>query len=55
MLNGKRPHDTITRVLDAALVLHAEHGMNASTFAARVTAATMADMHAALTSACAAL
>src|SRR6185437_2189093 len=55
MLNGKRPHDTITRVLDAALVLHAEHGMNASTFAARVTAATMSDMHAALTSACAAL
>jgi citrate synthase len=55
MLNGKRPHDTLTRVLDAALVLHAEHGMNASTFAARVTAATMADIHAAITSACAAL
>jgi len=55
MLNGKRPHDTLTRVLDAALVLHAEHGMNASTFAARVTAATLADMHAAITSACAAL
>ena len=55
MLNGKRPHDTLSRVLDAALVLHAEHGMNASTFAARVTAATMADMHAAITSACAAL
>ena len=35
------------RVMDAALVLHAEHGMNASTFAARVTAATLADMHAA--------
>jgi citrate synthase len=55
MLNGKKPHETLTRVLDAALVLHAEHGMNASTFAARVTAATMADMHAAITSACAAL
>jgi citrate synthase len=55
MLNGKRPHETLSRVLDAALVLHAEHGMNASTFAARVTAATMADMHAAITSACAAL
>lgn len=55
MLNGKKPHDTLSRVLDAALVLHAEHGMNASTFAARVTAATMADLHAAITSACAAL
>src|SRR4051812_48028211 len=55
MLNGKRPHDTLTRVMDAALVLHAEHGMNASTFAARVTAATLADMHAAATAACAAL
>ncbi|HWE92727.1 MAG TPA: citrate/2-methylcitrate synthase, partial [Tepidisphaeraceae bacterium] len=55
MLNGKQPHDTLTRVLDAALVLHAEHGMNASTFAARVTAATLADMHAAITAATAAL
>jgi citrate synthase len=55
MLNGKRPHETLTRVMDAALVLHAEHGMNASTFAARVTAATLADMHAAVTAAVAAL
>src|SRR6185503_19758651 len=55
MLNGKQPHDTLTRVMDAALVLHAEHGLNASTFAARVTAATLADMHAAVTAACAAL
>jgi citrate synthase len=55
MLNGKKPHETLSRVLDAALVLHAEHGMNASTFAARVTAATMADMHAAVTAAIAAL
>jgi citrate synthase len=55
MLNGKRPHDTLTRVMDAALVLHAEHGMNASTFAARVTAATLADMHAAVTAAVSAL
>ncbi len=55
MMTGKRPHDTLTRVMDAALVLHAEHGMNASTFAARVTAATLADMHAAVTSAVAAL
>jgi citrate synthase len=55
MLNGKKPHDTLTRVMDAALVIHAEHGMNASTFAARVIAATLADMHAAVTGAVAAL
>ena len=55
MLNGKRAHDTVVRVMDAALVLHAEHGMNASTFAARVTAATLADMHSAITAAVAAL
>ena len=55
MMTGKKPHDTLARVMDAALVLHAEHGMNASTFAARVTAATMADMHAAITAAVAAL
>ena len=55
MLSGNKPHDTIVKVLDAALVLHAEHGFNASTFAARVTAATLADMHAAITAACAAL
>jgi citrate synthase len=55
MLNGTKPHDTLVRVMDAALVLHAEHGMNASTFTARVTAATLADMHAAVTAALAAL
>jgi citrate synthase len=55
MMNGKKPHETLTRVMDACLVLHAEHGMNASTFAARVIAATLADMHAAVTGAVAAL
>jgi len=55
MMTGKKPHDTLARVMDAALVLHAEHGMNASTFAARVTAATLADMHAAITAAVSAL
>jgi citrate synthase len=55
MMNGKKPHETLVRVMDAALTLHAEHGMNASTFAARVTAATLADMHASVTAACAAL
>lgn len=55
MLKGTKPHDTLTRVMDGALVLHAEHGFNASTFAARVTAATLADMHAGVTAALAAL
>ena len=55
MLNGKKPNETLVRVMDAALVLHAEHGMNASTFAARVIAATLADMHAAVTGALGAL
>ena len=55
MLFGKPADATITRVMDAALVLHAEHGMNASTFTARVVAATLADMHAAVTGALGAL
>ena len=55
MMTGKKPHDTLARVMDAALVLQAVHGRNASTFAARVTAATLADMHAAITAAVAAL
>jgi citrate synthase len=55
MLNGSHPNEILVRVMDAALVLHAEHGFNASTFAARVTAATKADMYAAVTAACGAL
>ena len=55
MMTGKKPHDTLVRVMDAALTLHAEHGMNASTFTARVIAATLADMHAAITGALGAL
>lgn len=55
MLSGKKPNDTIVRAMDAALVVHAEHGLNASTFACRVTAATLADLHAAVTAAIAAL
>jgi citrate synthase len=51
LLNGEEPDALATRIVDAALTLHAEHGMNASTFAARVTAGTMADMHSAVTSA----
>jgi citrate synthase len=51
MLHGRRPGETTTRALDTALVLHAEHGFNASTFAARVTAATLSDLHSAVISA----
>ena len=51
MLNGVRPSETATRTLDLALVLHAEHELNASTFAARVIAATLADVHSAITGA----
>jgi len=51
MLNGKHPSKTAERALDIALILHADHELNASTFAARVTAATLSDMHSAITSA----
>lgn len=51
MLNGEMPNDTRCRTMDAALVLHAEHAMNASTFAARVTAGTLSDMYSCITSA----
>jgi len=55
MLNGTAPSETAERALDIALVLHADHELNASTFAARVTAATLSDMHSAVTSAIGAL
>ena len=55
MLNGERPSDTAVRALDIALILHADHELNASTFAARVTAATLSDVHSAITSAIGAL
>jgi citrate synthase len=55
MLNGELPSETATRALDIALILHADHELNASTFAARVTAATLSDMHSAITSAIGAL
>jgi 2-methylcitrate synthase len=55
MLNGEKPSDTAERAFDIALILHADHELNASTFAARVTAATLADMHSAITSAIGAL
>ena len=55
MLNGAKPTPEAVRAFDMALVLHADHELNASTFAARVTAATLADMHSAITSAIATL
>jgi citrate synthase len=55
MLTGTAPSQTAERALDIALILHADHELNASTFAARVTAATLSDMHSATTSAIGAL
>ncbi|MSR43895.1 MAG: citrate synthase [Phycisphaerales bacterium] len=51
MLTGAKPTDAMARALDVCLVLHADHGLNASTFAARVTIATQSDMYSAATSA----
>jgi citrate synthase len=50
-LNGERPSEAATRVMDVALVLHAEHGANASTFTARATASTLTDVYSAITAA----
>jgi 2-methylcitrate synthase len=55
MLNGVKPSTTATRTLDVALILHADHELNASTFAARVIAATLSDIHSAVTGAIGAL
>jgi citrate synthase len=55
MLRGEEPEALEAQIVDVALTLHAEHGMNASTFAARVTAGTLADMHSAITAAIGAL
>jgi citrate synthase len=55
MLTGERPSETAVKTMDLALVLHAEHELNASTFAARVIAATLADIHSAITGAIGAL
>ncbi len=55
MLNGAKPSATAERAFDIALILHADHEFNASTFAARVTAATLSDIYSAVTSAIGAL
>jgi citrate synthase len=51
MLEGKVPDKISEKAFDTDMVLHAEHGMNASTFSARVTISTLSDVHSAITSA----
>ena len=51
LLDGKEPSEKKTETLDLAFVLHAEHGMNASTFSARVTISTLTDIYSAITAA----
>ncbi len=55
MLNGERPGEQADRIFDAALTLHAEHGLNASTFTARVIGSTLSDMYSAVAGAIGAL
>jgi citrate synthase len=55
LLDAKLPSEKKTQILDLAFVLHAEHGMNASTFSARVTISTLTDIYSAITAAIATL
>jgi citrate synthase len=55
LLDGREPTQDVARVMDTALTLHADHELNASTFAARVAVATLADLHAAVVAAVATL
>jgi len=55
MLNGEAPGPAAEAIMDAALVLHAEHGLNASTFTARVIGSTLSDMYSAVVGAMGAL
>src|SRR6187401_3150895 len=55
MLTGRRPSALEARAFDVSLVLHADHELNASTFAARVAAATLTDIHSAIVGAIGAL
>ncbi|MCC6573452.1 MAG: citrate synthase [Planctomycetes bacterium] len=55
LLHGKEPGPSAAKTMDVALVLHAEHSFNASTFTARVIAATLSDMYSAVTGAIGAL
>ena len=51
MLNGEKPTETMARAFDACMILHADHGLNNSTFTARVVISTLSDMYSALTAA----
>src|SRR5215213_9951453 len=51
MINGETPNDEMVNTMDLCYVLHADHGMNASTFSARVTISTLSDIYSAITSA----
>ena len=51
LITGEEPSEAATKTLDIAYILHADHGMNASTFSARVTVATLSDFYSAMTSA----
>lgn len=51
MLTGEQADDYTIRIFDTSMILYAEHGFNASTFSARVTASTLSDMHSAITAA----
>ncbi len=51
LINGEEPSAAATRTLDIAYIIHADHGMNASTFSARVTCGTLSDIYSAITSA----
>ncbi len=51
LLTGREPDELEARIVDVALILHADHGLNASTFSARVTIATLSDMYSAIVSA----
>ncbi len=55
MLNGEEPGEAAERTFDICLILHAEHGLNASTFAGRVIGATLSDLYSAATGAIGAL
>lgn len=51
MLSGNEPQPVLARVLDQCLIMHADHELNASTFAARVAAATLSDLYSSITAA----
>ena len=55
MLNGRRPTPAMERAFDVCMILHADHGLNASTFTARVIASTLSDIYSAMSGAIGAL